>query len=118
MAGCFGVIALFLRWKWGGDSVVPPVLGTLAAAFLLLGTLMPGSLRYVEKLWMAFGERLSVVMTFVIMSALFYLVITPTGLLLRILGKDLLFRKIDRDCQSYWTPVEPDGPGTRPYSPF
>ena len=118
MAGCFGAIALFLRWKWGADSAVPLALGGLAALFLIFGTLFPGALRNVEKLWMAFAERLSVVMTFLIMAALFYLVITPTGLLLRLMGKDLLGRKIQRDIPSYWSPVEVDGPATRPYSPF
>ena len=118
MAACFSLIAAFLRWKWGAESVVPPCLASLAGIFLILGTVAPTVLGPVEKGWMALAEKISVVMTFVIMVLLFYLVITPLGLLLRLFGKDLLERKIRKDLPSYWTPVEADGPATRPYSPF
>ena len=118
MAGFFTLFAALLRWRSGPEGILPPILIGTAALFMLLGTVAPSALRPIERGWMAFAERLSVVMTFVIMIALFYLVITPTGLLLRLFGKDLLARKIRKDLPSYWTPTEADGPSSRPYSPF
>jgi hypothetical protein len=45
-------------------------------------------------------------------------VLTPFGLLLRLMGKDLLDLRVDPDRESYWIPAEPDGPATRPYKPY
>jgi len=40
--------------------------------------------------------------TRVILILVYYLLLTPTGLIMKLCGKDLLDRKIDRGCQSYW----------------
>ncbi len=114
MAGAFGVISALLWWR--SSAGAPYVLG-VASFFGILAIVAPTLLGPVEKLWMAFAEKLSIVMTTLILTVAYYLVITPIGLLLRVMGKDLLKIKKSQ-APSFWQPVEPDGPGTRPDKPF
>jgi hypothetical protein len=68
---------------------------------------------------MKFAELIGAVMTRVILVVAYYLVITPIGLLLRLLGKDLLdIGTAGGDRDSYWRRVEEDGPATRPDKPY
>jgi len=46
----------------------------------------------------------------VIMGIIFFLAVTPIGLILRVAGKDRLNRKIDRGAKSYWIERRPPGP--------
>ncbi len=107
-----GGLALWRGRPWG-----PWALG-LAGLFLLLALLLPRALAPIEKGWMAFAKVLGVVMTYVILTLTYYLVITPVGLALRALGKDLLGLKPAPDGGSFWAPVDPDGPCGRPFRPY
>jgi hypothetical protein len=91
---------------------------TLSVFFTFTSVLFPGVLRPIEKLWMAFGEKMSVVMTFVILTLAYFLAITPLGIIIRLLGKDLLSIKLDKEAKTYWIKVDPEGPQTRPYLPY
>ena len=94
------------------------VLIALVSYFLLSALLVPSSLRKVEALWMQFAERLSVVMTFVIMTLTFMLMVTPVGLLLRLFRKDILQLRLEPDRKSYFEPIDPTGSGSRHYLPY
>ncbi len=89
-----------------------------AAVFVLTGLLLPGVLRPVERVWMKGAHVLGIIMTHVILSVTFYLVITPVGLIMRLFGRDPLHRRYDRNARSYWVRVDPDGPTSRPDKPF
>jgi hypothetical protein len=67
---------------------------------------------------MALSRALSVVMTYVILTLMFFLVITPIGLALRLVRKDLLQMRLDRKKVSYWVAVDTDGPCSRPDKPY
>ena len=111
----FAIIGLVLLWRQKDASYY--ILGI--SAYLFLGAaLLPASLRLVEKGWMAFARVLSAIMTRIILVVAYVLVITPFGLFLRLIGKDLLQTKIDKKRVSYWVPTEEDGPQTRPHQPF
>ena len=56
----------------------------------------------VGRLWMALGERLGVINTYIILAVAFYLVITPLALLFRLTGRDLLGLKWKKRHASYW----------------
>ena len=69
--------------------------------FLVLGLLNSNILKPLNKLWFYFGILLGNVVAPIIMSLLFFLVVTPTGLLVRLFGKDLLkLKKSKKD--TYW----------------
>ncbi len=102
---------------WRGRAVGPYVI-VVAALFLMAAVAFPQVLRPVERVWMALARVLSVIMTYVILTVTFFVVITPMGMILRILGKDLLQKKFDSEKSSYWVPVEPDGPCSRYDKPY
>ena len=74
----------------------------LAAAFIIPGLVLPAALRPAHKGWMTLSILLGWVMTRVILSVLFYLVVTPTRCLARLFGKQFLDLKIDNNIESYW----------------
>ena len=78
----------------------------LSAVFVFSGITAPLLLWPVQKVWMGLAVLLGWVMTRVILIILFYLVVTPIGLLAKLLGKDFLNLKFDRDADSYWIPKE------------
>jgi len=109
------LLGSFLWWKESGAAMAVLSVG---AALFFFGLIVPGTLKYVEIVWMKFAVVMSFIMTRVILTIAFFFVITPFGLMLRLMGKDLLQIKIDKQLASYWVPVEQDGPQTRPDKPF
>jgi hypothetical protein len=73
-----------------------------AAAFLGLGLLAPRVLRPVNILWFKFGLLLGRIIAPIVTSLLFFIAVTPTALIMRLLRKDLLSLKFDRKAKSYW----------------
>ena len=83
--------------------VIAAVLGVVALAH-------PRLLRPFNTLWLKFGLLLSRIVNPIVLGFLFYVVITPFGLIMRLLGKDPLRLRIDRTAQSYWIVRRPPGP--------
>lgn len=81
-----------------------------AAVFALLAFLRPGWLHLLNRGWMRLGAMMSRVMNPVILGILFFGVVLPTGLFLRLIGKDLLRLRFDRQARSYWIDREVSGP--------
>ena len=69
--------------------------------FLILGLINSKILNPLNKLWFKFGIFLGKVISPLIMGIIFFLVVTPIGLIMRLLGKDLLNLKYS-DTKSYW----------------
>jgi hypothetical protein len=108
VAGAFFALAGLLWWR---DHATPAwvcasVGGLLAAA----GLVAPGALGPVLRAWMRFSLVLSRVTTPIFMGVVFFLVITPIGLVMRALGRNPLTRREDRG--GFWV-SRPDGPGRR-----
>ena len=73
----------------------------VAAAFLGVGLILPLLLKPIYFIWMIFATILGWVMTRVILSIVFYLILTPIGLFTRLVGEDFLsLKKVD--LNSYW----------------
>jgi Saxitoxin biosynthesis operon protein SxtJ len=76
--------------------------------FLLLGALLyPPILKPFEKAWWALAMVLNAVMTRVILGVFYYVVMTPTGLIMRLLGRDPMTRKYKDKSESYWIARKP-----------
>ena len=86
-----------------------PVLGA-AAAMLSIAGLAPFLLHPLNRAWTMLGVLLARIVNPVVMAALFYLVFTPVGLLLRLLRKDSLRLRVDPRAASYWIERQPPGP--------
>src|SRR5690606_38839000 len=96
-------IAAVVAWRRGWD-LGPLVLGLggPGAALVLLGLAAPATLRPVYRVWMGLAVVLGFVMTRVLLTLVFVLVVLPIGLALRLVGKDLLDVRIDPEATSYW----------------
>ena len=77
------------------------IIAIIASTFIGLGFIIPTILKPIYFVWMIFAAILGWVMTRVILSVVFYLIMTPIGLITKLLGEDFLaLKKIESD--SYW----------------
>ena len=74
----------------------------LSLVFLVLGVLNSKFLTPLNKLWFKFGILLGSIVSPIVMGAVFFIVVTPVGLIMRFLGKDSLKRSIVKSASTYW----------------
>ncbi len=96
--GMFGVIAFFkfgnpliARWLWVAAVVVPAV-----------GWLVPAFMRLVFLGMSYLAWPIGFVVSHVVLAVVFYLVVTPIGLLTRLFGYDSMKKRFDPEAKSYW----------------
>jgi hypothetical protein len=70
----------------------------------------PRLLAPLNKLWLKFGLLLYKVMNPLVLGLLFFVTITPIGIVMRLFGKDFLRLRLDRSAKSYWIERTPPGP--------
>ena len=102
----FGIVffvVFFLIGMWpilkGGDVRIWSIL--LSFFFLLLGLFNSKILTPLNKLWFKFGRLLGIFISPIIMGIIYFFVVTPTSLILKISGKDILNLKKNKD-KTYW----------------
>ena len=98
---------------WRGHVVAPRLLWTLAGLLAVPTLVAPLALTRVERAWLTLGGWLGWVNTRVILTIVFYAVIAPAGLVMR-LFRDPLDRRLRESRPTYWTrrPVEPSDPAS------
>ena len=87
----------------------------ISLIFLVLGLLNSKILTPLNKLWFKFGIFLGKIVSPLIMGVIFFFVVTPIGLIMRLLGKDVLNLKYSEN-KSYW--IEKDGPESKMKNQF
>ena len=87
----------------------------ISVIFLFLGLINSRLLTPLNKLWFKFGIFLGKIFSPIIMGIIFFLVVTPIGLIMRVLGKDLLNLKYNKD-ESYW--IKKSGPKSKMKNQF
>ena len=87
----------------------------IAIIFLVLGLINSKILTPLNKLWFKFGILLGKVVSPLIMGIIFFFVVTPIGLIMRLLGKDVLNLKYNKN-KSYW--IEKNGPKSKMKNQF
>jgi len=95
----FFIVAIYLWINSEGVYIWELVISIL---FLLLAYVRPVLLAPLNRLWFKFGMLLSSIVTPIVMAIIYIVVVIPTGVILRILGKDPLKQRLDRDLKSYW----------------
>ena len=93
------IIAGFLFWK---EKESFQILLTFGVTLCILGIVIPFILKPIYWVWMIFATILGWIMTRVILSLLFYIIVTPIGLIPRFFGKQFLELKWDKSKISYW----------------
>jgi hypothetical protein len=99
---------LLLPWLWGRPWPQWPWLA--GGALWLWALVLPRTIYYPYRGWMAVGAVLGWINTRILMSIVFNLVVLPTGLVLRLMGRDPLHRRLDPGAESYRVPATADDP--------
>ena len=73
----------------------------ISLVFLILGLINSNILKPLNKIWFKFGIILGKIISPLVMGVIFFFVVTPTGLLMRIFKKDILNLKFNNN-KSYW----------------
>ncbi len=112
IATTFGVI---VPWWAGANTALWPWI--LAGVFAGFGLLNSKPLKWPYRIWMCFGVIMSKVMNPLILGIVFFLIIFPTSLVLRLMGKKLLNLGKDDSVASYRENSKTRSPGhmTKPY---
>ena len=69
---------------------------------VMLGAIWPQSLKWVYVFWMGLATTIGTVVSTILLTALFYVVVTPVGLVARAVGKDFLGLKLQPNAATYW----------------
>ena len=93
------IITGFLLWKEKESFQIFLTIGTILIVF---GTIIPFTLKPIYWVWMIIATILGWVMTRVILSILFYIIITPIGLIGRLLGKQFIELQWNNESSTYW----------------
>ncbi|MCK7580737.1 MAG: SxtJ family membrane protein [Chromatiales bacterium] len=97
-AAVFTIVAFWPLWPLTAPNLY--WLGG-AGAWLLAALVVPRALAPLNRGWIAFGHVLGWINARIILGLVFFVVVTPTGLIMRLLGKDLLRMRSPRSA-SYW----------------
>jgi len=82
----------------------------MTGAVFAVAMLAPTLLAPLNRLWTRFGLLLHRIVSPVVLGIMFFLVVTPMGLLMRAFGKDPLRLRFEKDLPSYWINRNPPGP--------
>ena len=99
----FFIISIFPLFK---DEDIRIWAAIVAIIFLILGLLNSSALSPLNKIWFKFGILLGNFISPIFMGLIFFIVVTPTGLIMRALGKNLLNLK-NNNKKSYWIEKSP-----------
>jgi len=98
----FIVFLALALWPLTKKSEINIYLISIALIFLALGLLNSKILSPLNKAWIKFGEILGRVIAPIVMAIVYFLILTPISLLVRLFGKDLIGMKFSNDIKSYW----------------
>jgi len=103
----FGIVFFFVfliasLWPLINENPVRVWFSYIAIIFLILGLMNSNLLTPLNVLWFKFGKLLGSIVAPIVMGIVFFIVITPTGFIMRIFGKDLLNKKYNNKSKSYW----------------
>jgi len=94
-----GIFALFAYKYW--PSTTSYVLVSVAVVLTVILPIAPRALTPLFKAWLKLAHALGFVNTRILLTVLYYAVLTPTGLIMRVAGRDPMKRKLDK-ADGYW----------------
>jgi UDP-N-acetylmuramyl pentapeptide phosphotransferase/UDP-N-acetylglucosamine-1-phosphate transferase len=103
----FGLLFFFVflalsLWPLTNKDEVNLYLILIAIIFLILGLKDSKILSPLNKAWIKLGEILGRIIAPIVMALIYFLILTPISLLVRLFGKDLIGMKFRNDIKSYW----------------
>ena len=97
----FIIFILIALWPLLSGETIKVWALVLSIIFLVITFLKRDLLKPLNKIWIKFGELLGKIIAPIVMALIFFFVLTPISILVRLFGKDLLKLKISKE-NSYW----------------
>ncbi len=98
--GFFGLIGVYVLWRH--ESLRAAVMLWIVAAAGSAGVVRPSVFRPVYLVWMTLALPIGWTVSHLLLVIVYYVVLTPIGLLMKLVGYDPLQRRLDRSAKSYW----------------
>jgi hypothetical protein len=98
----FVVFLIISLWPFTFDTNIKVLPAVISLIFLILGLMNSKLLTPLNKVWFKFGIILGAVIAPIVMGIVFFFVVTPVGVIMRLAGKDLLSKKYNSKKKSYW----------------
>lgn len=104
-----GACLLIATWQYFVHQHAIVWLLVIGILLMLSAVIIPQILNPLRLVWDRVGHVLGVINTAIILFLLYFLIITPVGLIMRLLGKSSLDLKFERNAATYWKPVKTTG---------
>ena len=111
LAACvFLAIVAWLVWRKSGSTTAATVLVALGVVIAALGLTVPRLIRPLFIALMVINYPIGWVVTHIVMAIIFYLVVTPLAVIMKLTGRDPMERRFDPSVKTYWKerPTETD----------
>ena len=99
----FVIFIIIALWPLLNDGNIRVWSIIVSIIFLILGLLNSKILTPFNKLWMRLGTLLGIIVSPIVMGVVYFGIITPIGLIMKLFGKDVLNLKLDKNKKTYWT---------------
>jgi len=103
----FGLLGAYSWWR--GGAVFPWAFG-LSVLTLVVTLAKPDWLAPANRAWMKLAELLNRAVSPIVLGVIFFGVLTPTALLIRMVGRDVMKRRFEPAARTYWVERDPPGP--------
>ncbi len=98
----FIVLMIIGLWPLKNNGDVRVYFVLLSISFLILGLINSKLLTPLNLLWFKLGILIGSIMAPIVMGIVFFLIVTPTGLIMKMFGKKMLDNAFDKSKKSYW----------------
>ena len=107
-----GIILAIVAWRYWADKAgfFTQIFAVLGFVLCVLALIKPSLLAALNRWWFLLGLGLAKVVNPIVLGFLFFLVMTPIGLLKNLFSKNPLGLKWEKEAKSYWIEREPVGP--------
>jgi hypothetical protein len=112
------LVAILLHWVRGLPTPWAMALSAIGLVIFLVSLASPQLTRVIYLALTAATLPIGIVISFVLMAAFYYLLLTPVGLFFRLIGRDPLRRKFDRNTTTYWVTRRPPETSDRYFHQF
>jgi hypothetical protein len=108
----FGAIGGYLYWNSGAEGW-GPIFATVAGVIGLPGLAIPQLMKPIYVVWMAAAFPIGWTISHLLLGLIYYGLVTPIGLAMRLFGYDPMKRKFEPEARSYWTEHQSDADTSR-----
>jgi hypothetical protein len=104
------VFAILGGFSWWNNGTLYPYWLALSGLTGAVTLLAPDWLTPLNRAWMKLAQILNMIVSPIVLGVIFFVVMLPFGLVMRIKGRDPLRRRYEAAAPSYWIPRDPPGP--------